>query len=196
MKNIILGSSSPRRKEILEFFTLPFEQQSPNFDEESVRYDGNPQEYVEQLANEKGKELAKKNHHALIITADTMVVHEQKLLGKPKTEEDARLMLALLSGRWHSVFTAVAVTSDHQSIVFTEETKVLCNTITPHEAHEYLRAHNLYDKAGSYAIQKSGSLLVKEISGCYYNVMGLPVNALRKALLFFNIDLWNHLKPF
>lgn len=193
---LILGSSSPRRKEILSFFSYPFQQASPPFDEESVPFVGDPVSYVTTLALEKGHSLKKAYPHDVILTADTIVFIEGDVLGKPKTEQEMVAMLTRLSSRWHSVFTAVAVTSPKVVVTEYEETRVLFNTLTPSDIHRYMRGHSLLDKAGAYAIQSSGSLIVNRIEGCYYNVMGLPVNTLRKVLEQADIDLWNHLKAF
>jgi septum formation protein len=193
---IILGSQSPRRKEILEFFSLPFRQIPSHFDEESVAYDRSPSLYAEKLSLEKAKVLQKQYPEALIITADTVVSLDGTLLGKPADDEDSRRMLSLLSGRWHSVITAVSVSKKEALFSQAEETRVLCNRLTPDEIHRYLKRHHLTDKAGGYAIQKSGSLLVNKIEGCYYNVCGLPVNTLRELLQKVGIDLWDYLKKF
>lgn len=194
--HLILGSSSPRRKEILSYFSYPFKQASPPFDEDSIPFVGDPVSYVTTLALEKGHSLKKAYPHDVILTADTVVFVEGDVLGKPKTEEEMVAMLTRLSSRWHSVYTAVAVISPKIVLSEYEETRVLFNTLTPDDIHRYMRSHSLFDKAGAYAIQSSGSLIVKRIEGCYYNVMGLPVNTLRKVLEQAGIDLWNHLKTF
>lgn len=198
MKNLelILGSTSPRRKEIMEFFSYPFRQVTPSFDEASIQFTGNPQEYVIKIAQGKAHSLAPTYPNSIIVTCDTIVFIDNEVLGKPKDEHAAFSMLAKLSGRWHSVFTAIAVFGQNRLLSAVTETKVHCNTLSQEDIHRYYRAHSLADKAGSYAIQRSGSLLVKEIVGCYYNVMGLPVDTLRNLLQQVGIDLWNYLKPF
>lgn len=196
MHKIILGSTSPRRKEIMDFFSLPFMQVASPFDESTVPYKKDPIAYVCELAQEKAKALKTNYPDSVILTADTMVFIDGELLGKPKDEQEVMKMLSNISGRWHSVFTAIAVTTPKATFCEAEETKVHCNTLSMEDIHRYMRAHSLTDKAGSYAIQKSGSMLVKEIEGCYYNVMGLPINTLRKLLSKAGIDLWDYLKPF
>jgi len=193
---LILGSSSPRRREILEFFSVPFETANPPFDESTVPFTGDPKAYVLTVALEKAHSLKAHYPHDTIVTADTMIYFEGQVIGKPKDEDDMRAMLGKLSGRWHSVYTSVVVVSPHMTLSDVEETRVLCNTLSPEMIHNYMKKHSLHDKAGSYAIQKSGSLLVKEIQGCYYNVMGLPINTLTKLLQPCGIDLWSHLKRF
>ena len=194
MKEIILGSHSPRRKEILHYFSLPFTTQASHFDEESIPYEGNAQKLARDLALAKAQVLAQDFSDAIIITADTVVAIDQIVLAKPTSENEAKEMLTRLSGRWHSVFTAVVCFNEGKFFCEDEETKVLCNSLTPDELHRYMRAHAVADKAGSYAIQKSGSILVQKIEGCYYNVMGLPINALRRALKEVGINLWDYLK--
>jgi len=191
---LILGSQSPRRKEILSYFDLPFEQASPPFDEEAVPFNGDHINYVCGLAEGKALSLAPSYPGAIIITADTIVWKDGKLYGKPKDNEDAFQILSELAGQWHSVFTAVSLY--HNGSIFSryEETKVLFNPLTPEEIRHYYTKLHLADKAGGYAIQMAGGLIVKKIEGCYYNVMGFPINSVRELLLQVKIDLWNYLK--
>jgi septum formation protein len=191
--SLILGSSSPRRQEIMRYFSYPFTVASPPFDESQVPYTGDPNAYVTTLAFGKAKSLKDTYPNEVILTADTMVVIDGELLGKPKDDVEMRKMLAKLSGRWHTVYTGVAVASPKTIISHVEKTEVLCNTLSPEDIHRYMRGIMLHDKAGSYAIQGSGCLLVNKIDGCYYNVMGLPVNSVRKLLFTVGIDLWNYL---
>ena len=192
--DIILGSASTRRKEILEYFSLPFTQASSNFDESSIPFTHDPVEYVQELALAKGKSLSTSHPNALIITADTDVYIDGTILGKPKNEQEAYSLLSLLSGRWHSVFTAIALTHKSHSIIGVEETKVLCNVLTPQDMQRAYKKHALCNKAGSYAVQKSASIFIKKIDGCYYNVMGFPINTFKNLLLHYQIDLWDYLK--
>ena len=198
MKNLelILGSTSPRRKEIMEFFSYPFRQVAPPFDEAIIPFTGDPQGYVTKLAQGKAHSLTPTFPNSIIVACDTIVFIDNEVLGKPKDEQAAFGMLAKLSGRWHSVFTAIAVFRQNRLLSAVTETKVHCNTLSQEDIHRYYRAHSLNDKAGSYAIQRSGSLVIKEIVGCYYNVMGLPVGTLRNLLQQVGIDLWDYLKPF
>lgn len=193
---IILGSTSPRRKEILNFFTLPFEQIGPDFDEKSLPFLDDPAAFVNALATGKAKSLSNKYPNRTILTADTIVYMDGQVLGKPENESEMIAMLQALSGRWHSVWTGVCIQCQKGSFCQAEETRVLCNKTTPDELHRYMRSHALFDKAGSYAIQKSGSILVNKIDGCYHNVCGLPINALTAMLKHANIDLWDYLQEF
>lgn len=194
MKEIILGSHSPRRVEIMNYFSLPFRQVASHFDEESIPYAGDAKKLASDLALAKLKVLASEYPDDTIITADTVVAIDGMSLGKPTNENESREMLVRLCGRWHSVITAVASYKAGKFFCFEEETKVLCNNATPDEIHRYMTIHALYDKAGGYAIQKSGSILVRRIDGCYYNVLGLPINTLRRALKEVGIDLWDYIK--
>jgi septum formation protein len=192
--DIILGSTSPRRKEILEYFSLPFRQVGSDFDEDSIAFNGNPRSYVEKLAQEKGNKLVEKHPESIIITADTTVYATGKIFGKPKDDQEAFEMLSILSGQWHSVFTAITVTTKDKTLSGSEETKVLCNVLTPKEISQAIRKHSLFNKAGAYAIQRSGGLIVQKIDGCYYNVVGFPINTLHTLLITFGIDLWDYIK--
>lgn len=193
---LILGSQSPRRKEILNFFTLPFIQTSPNYDEDAVPFLGNPIEYVKILSKGKADSLAHQYPKSLILTADTIVYREGKIFGKPKDEEEAYQFLTELEGRWHSVFTGLTLRVKDSDFQEVEETRVLFNPLTEEQMKNYHRILHFVDKAGGYMIQGAGGLIVKRIEGCYYNVMGLPINALHALLKHADIDLWNHLKRF
>jgi len=190
---LILGSQSPRRSEILSFFNLPFQQISPDFDEEAIPFHDNPQEYVLILAKGKADSLADQFPDAIVLTADTIVYRQGKMYGKPKDQEEAFQFLKELSGQWHSVFTGITVSRNGEDFQAIEETKVLFNALTD-EQMIYYQSLPLSDKAGGYMIQEAGSLIVKRIEGCYYNVMGLPVNALCSVLNQAGVDLWKHIK--
>lgn len=194
--DVLLGSTSPRRKEILSFFSLPFRTISPDFDEESIPFEGDPIAYVTALAVGKAESLINTHPKSILITADTVVCIDNTVLNKPKDEKELFSMLQNLSGRRHSVWTAVCASKNGKLFCQAEETKVYCNTLTPDELHRYVKKHSLHDKAGGYAIQKSGSVLVKAIEGCYYNVCGLPINTLVSVLRKVEIDLWDYLKDF
>lgn len=191
---LILGSQSPRRKEILNYFSLPFEQISSSFDEESVPYQNDPSNYALSIAQGKADQLAELYPDAAILTADTVVHKDTKVYGKPADTNQARHMLKELAGGWHSVFTGVVLTYQQQFFSGIEETRVLFNPLTEEQINQYLEALHWADKAGGYAIQLAGSLMVRRIEGCYYNVMGLPINAVASLLQKVNISLWDHLK--
>lgn len=194
MLPIILGSQSPRRKEILDYFCLPFVQAVSYFDESSVPYKGDALAYAAGISEGKALALKERYRDNPILTADTIVVVDGKLYGKPSDEEEARRFLADFSGRWQQVFTAVTILMEEKLISKVEETRVLMNVLTDHEINRYLQTANWRDKAGGYSIQNKGGLLVKEIQGCYYNVLGFPINTVQSLLKHIGIDLWSCLK--
>lgn len=190
---LILGSQSPRRKEILEFFSIPFTQANPLFDENSVPFNGNPEDYVCALSKGKAESLADKFPESIILTADTIVFHEGKVYGKPRDKNEAYQTLAELAGKWHSVFTGVTIQNKNMSFSQAEATHVLFNELTSEQVHRYITQINWADKAGGYAIQMQGGIIVRKIEGCYYNVKGLPINLVENLLKHFGIELWNYL---
>lgn len=194
MHRLILGSQSPRRKEIMSLFSLPFEQATPPFIEEAVPFFGDPIEYALKLAKGKGESLHRLYPKAVILTADTVVYCEGKIYNKPQNFEEAVSFLSDYSGRWQSVFTGVSVTCDGQEYSKCEETKVLFNPLTTEQIHAFLNKISWQDKGGGYTIQGIGSMIINKIDGCFYNVTGLPVNAVRELLLKVGIDLWHHIK--
>lgn len=194
MAQLILGSQSPRRKEILSFFSFPFEAVTSNFDEDSIPFQGDPAAFVCKIAQGKAEALAPSFPNDLILTADTTVYKDGKNYGKPANAEEAFQALTELAGQWHSVFTGVTFISNNQLWSTFEETRVLFNPLTPEEIRHYHKKLHWSDKAGGYAIQMAGGLAIKKIDGCYYNAMGLPINSVRKLLLNIKIDLWDYLK--
>ncbi len=193
---LILGSQSPRRKEILSFFAIPFVQIPSAFDENSVPFRGNPSEYAEELSLKKAQELAGPFSNDVILTADTVVYFKNNIYNKPNDKTEAFEMLKTLSGQWHQVFTAVTILKKDLCVCGFEETKILFHPLTDEQIRLYHQSCEFLDKAGAYAIQQAGSIPIARIEGCYYNVMGLPLNTTRELLLQAGIDLWKHLKPF
>lgn len=174
MQTLILASSSPRRKELLENLQLPFEISSSNIDE---TYDKNlpPEEIVMSLAHQKAQSVAKRRPDAFVIGADTIVVIDGQVLGKPKMVQEAAEMLKKLSGKSHYVYTGVTIISPTNQVDFFEKTEVVFWDLTEEEINNYLKTGEHFDKAGAYGIQGYGSLLVKKINGDYFSVVGLPV---------------------
>ncbi len=190
---LILGSQSPRRKEILEFFSIPFIQAISSYDEESVPFSGNPEDYACILSEGKAQALMQKFPESLILTADTIVFREGKLYGKPKNKDVAYQMLAELAGQWHSVYTGVTIRNHEKALSKAEVTQVLFNRLTPEQIHNYLAHVDWADKAGGYSIQMNGGIIVRKIEGCYYNVKGLPINTVDSLLKQFGLSLWDYL---
>ena len=175
---LILASSSPRRAEILANAGLPFSVLSSAVDESP--YPGEaPTALVQRLANAKADLVtARAVGPAIILAADTVVVLDDKILGKPNSREDARHMLQQLSGRTHSVLTGVALIRlpDGERRQFIESTLVHVRPITDEELSSYLATQEPYDKAGAYAIQGQAGRYIPRIEGCYFNVVGLPLS--------------------
>jgi septum formation protein len=175
---LILASSSPRRAEILANAGLPFSVLSSAVDESP--YPGEtPAALVQRLANAKADLVtARTVGPAIILAADTVVVLDDKILGKPSSIEDARHMLQQLSGRTHSVLTGVALVRlpDGERRQFIESTLVHFRPITDEELSSYLATEEPYDKAGAYAIQGQAGRYIPRIEGCYFNVVGLPLS--------------------
>ena len=181
---IILASGSPRRKEILAGLGVDFSVLSADTDEScSIPY---PEEYAMELARRKAEaaleilRLRGEDGDAVIISADTVVACEGEILGKPRDEADARRMIALLSGRTHVVATGVAVTVNGVTHTDCSVTKVTVDEIPEKEIDKYVSTKEPYDKAGSYAIQGGFSKWISGIDGCYFGVVGLPVNVLSR----------------
>ncbi len=181
----ILASRSPRRREILENIGLEFDIITADTDESSEETD--PARLCEILAIRKGEAVYNKLvgdgvdcGDVIIISSDTVVAAEGEILGKPKDKEDARRMLSLLSGRTHSVLSGVSIIRNGNCYVDHSETRVTFDGLSAGEIETYVSSNDPYDKAGGYGIQGHASLWVKEISGCYFGVVGLPVNTLNR----------------
>lgn len=194
MKQLILGSSSPRRHQILSKFKIPFTIVHPPFDEEAIHFSGNPIEYVQTLSKGKGESLAPKFPHSPILTADTIVFLNGNVYNKPRNFAHAVQVLSELTGKEHSVFTGVHLQMGGQGWFEVEESRVLFNPLNPEQIHSYLNHIHWQDKSGGYSIEAAGGLLVNKIQGCYNNIVGLPVNATYKVLLNVGIDLWQYIR--
>ncbi|WP_223591157.1 Maf family protein [Neobacillus bataviensis] len=174
MQNLILASSSPRRKELLETLQLKFAISSSEVDE-SFDPSLSPEEVVMELAERKAMVIFKENPDSFVIGSDTIVVADNRILGKPADEAEAISMLQSLSGRKHEVFTGVSILSPTSSTRFYEKTEVWFWELTDEEIRSYVKSGEPLDKAGAYGIQQLGSMLVKKIHGDYFAVVGLPV---------------------
>jgi septum formation protein len=193
-KPLILGSNSPRRKEILGYFAIPFKQHNPEFDETQVLFHGDARAFASEVARRKALSLAHRFPDELILTADTVVYQNGKLFLKPESLQEAHSMLAELQGKEHRVLTGVCVIGNGKCFVDAEESRVFFHQLTDTQIHTYHSHIDPLDKAGGYAIQRGGSLIVKRIEGCYYNIMGLPIGTVRALLLKAGVDLWEYLK--
>jgi septum formation protein len=175
---LILASSSPRRAEILRAVTWPFKISAVEIDE-SLRAGESPTRYVERLAREKAEAAARHFPCQLVLGADTVVVIDGQVLGKPRDLEDARRMLRKLSDRWHEVLTGVALVRSGderpQASVAYESTRVRFGPTSEEEINWHVQHGQPLDKAGAYAVQGHAALFIREIQGDYWNVVGLPV---------------------
>lgn len=179
---MILASRSPRRRELLGVITKDFKI-IPAMGEENIPDGTEPKDAVIMLARQKAEEIAAVHKNEVVVSADTIVVIDNKILGKPHDEAHAAEMLRTLSGRMHTVYTGVCVIfEDGASESFAERTDVEFYPLTEDEIHDYIASGEPMDKAGAYGIQERGALLVKQISGDFYNVMGLPVAKLARVL--------------
>jgi len=192
MKKIILGSASMRRKKIFEFFSLPFKQVVSDFDESSTDID-NVEKYVKFVSLKKAEILAKKYKNEIILTADTAVKVKNRLFTKPKNENQAYKMLFDLSNSWHEVITGVCVYKNNEYFIESEATKILFHPLTEDQIKKYHKRFYFPDAAGGYNVSKGGSIIIKKIDGCYYNIMGLPLSTTKNLLKKAGIDLWDYL---
>ena len=178
---IILASNSPRRKELLGLTEYKFTIKTKEV-EELLDKSIPVTKQIENIAYSKAKEVAKETPDALVIGADTVVVINDKILGKPKDKEDARNMMKLLQNNIHQVITGVTLCYNNQVELFHEITDVEFYPMTDEEIENYINIADIYDKAGAYAIQGDAALYIKKINGDYYNVMGLPIAKLFNKL--------------
>ena len=183
MKKIILASASPRRKELLTTAGVDFEVLVSEADE-TIPEGTAPRDAAMMTAEKKALAVAE-NRDGIVIGADTIVVIDGKILGKPKDEADAFGMLCLLSGREHEVITGVCITDGEKTEKFAQVSKVRFYDLTDDEITAYVATKEPMDKAGAYGIQGRGCVLVESIEGDYFNIVGLPVAATVRALRRF-----------
>lgn len=180
---LILASKSPRRKEILTKAGFRLQIHPSNVDENVVETD--PVEKVAAIARKKGLDIFQKHirdEEAVILSADTIVVIDGEILGKPKDKDEARSMIQKIQGKTHLVYTAVFIKSFNEEDSFVEGTEVTVSSMTESEIEKYISSKEPYDKAGGYAIQGEFSQYIASINGDYYNVMGLPITRVKQIL--------------
>ncbi len=190
IKTIILASASPRRKEILEKTGLKFKIDESDY-EEKVDPGLKPHELAKFLSREKARHVARRYRNALVIAADTIVVFRGRLFGKPRNEEQAKEMLKAMSGKAHSVITGFTIidTAGKKEISRSVESKVFFKRLSTDEIETYIISGEPLDKAGAYGVQGLGAVIVKRIEGDFFNVMGLPLNALTESLKKFGVNV-------
>jgi len=190
MKPIILASTSPRRKQILAQSGLSFTAVSSNY-EEDMTLKLKPLELAKHLSRGKATSIASKYPNHIIIGADTFIALKDELLGKPLTMEKARKSLKKISGKTVSVITGFTIldTGTKKSYSKACETKVFIKRLSNQEIENYIKTNEPLDKAGAFAIQGLGAVIVKKIEGDYLNVMGLPLFELARALKKFDVKI-------
>jgi len=194
MEKIILASSSPRRRMLLEQIGVPFEIVVSEV-EENISLIDSPYENVKALAIQKAQKVSEQlDFDAVIIGADTMVYFNGELLGKPQNDTDALNMLKKLQGNRHRVYTGVCIIKDNKQYTLTDYTDVYMRKMSDEELIDFISTKEYYDKAGGYAIQQKGALMIDKIDGDYNTVVGLPLTKLYLLLKQIGIDIakyWN-----
>ncbi len=175
LPGIVLASGSPRRAEILSSVGWAFTKEVPNVDETEFAGE-DPAKYVQRLAKTKAEAIADFNSDRIVLGADTTVVIDGQIIGKPLDLDDARRMLRLLAGNWHEVLTGVAVALNGNTQTGLQRTKVKFGEMTGEEVNFLAEMGDPLDKAGAYAVQAQAALFIEGIEGDYWNVVGLPVN--------------------
>lgn len=193
MTKIVLASASPRRRELLSQIGIPFEVVPGDIDEENTELSGTPGQKAEQLAHMKAANVAARLESGLVLGADTIVVCDDEIFGKPADEEDARRMLMKLGGREHQVITGIALVdaSSGKARTAHEITTVRFSELTGREIDVYIASGEPFDKAGAYAIQGRAAIFVESLDGCYSNVVGLPLRRLYCLLRDFGVSIYD-----
>ena len=186
--SIILASESVRRVDILRTLGIPFSIIPPDIDE-SRKKDEPPKEFVLRISHDKAIKVGNYFPDKWVIGADTVVVYKNRILGKPKNEQEAFIMLRTLAGKWHKVLTGFCVLNVSKKIAYRDavETRVFMREMLDHEIMRYVSTSEPLDKAGSYAVQGKGGYMVKEIKGSYANVVGLPICEVAEVLLSLGV---------
>ncbi|MBP1744300.1 MAG: septum formation protein Maf [Firmicutes bacterium] len=190
--NVVLASASARRQELLKRLVENYQVLVSDFDESSIQFNNDCPGYVMELACGKALNVAEGLKTAsLVIGCDTIVAYEGTVLGKPQDHEDAFFMLKMLSGKKHQVYSGIALVNTSNGQVRTDfaMTEVKFDQLSDEEIRRYIASGEPMDKAGAYGIQGHGGVFVEEIHGCYYNVVGLPLNKLNKMLKGIGVNL-------
>ena len=190
-KKLILASTSPRRRKILAKSGFEFEIQEPKINENRILSSskGNkPYKIATLLACEKAKSVLPKFKRGLVIGADTIVVLEKEIIGKPKSKRHAALILSKLNGSTHAVITAIAMIDAEtgKTMVSYDTSFVTFRKLTAKQINDYINANHILDKAGAYAIQEGADPFIRKIKGSYYNVVGFPIEKFKKILRVWN----------
>jgi len=191
MSELILASASPRRAEILQQIGVDF-QIAPADIDETPKPQESPVDYVQRMAQEKTQHVINSiaGSSAVVLGADTSVVLNCKIYGKPKNQQEAMAMLEALSGKTHQVLTAVAMGNKQRCLLKLSATDVKFRELDLKECLDYWNTGEPLDKAGSYAIQGLGAVFVEKISGSFSGVVGLPIEQTAQLLQTFNVPIW------
>ena len=191
----ILASSSPRRRELLLRLQTPFDIILPDVDESIIPPEGSPETYCTALAELKANDISQHYPNNLVIGSDTIVVLDNNIMGKPEDKAMAQNMLDTLSGKTHHVYTGVCLKWADKNIhhLFAEITMVTFRELSEADINHYIESCPPYDKAGSYGIQDWSAVFVKEIKGCYDNVVGFPISRFYEELKKLGINLLDSL---
>jgi septum formation protein len=192
LPKLILASASPRRAEILSSVGWEFTKDSADIDETELPGES-PEDYVQRLAREKAEAVAVKYDNAIVLGADTTVVIDNQILGKPVDLQDAKRMLKILAGNWHEVLTGVALVEanskfkiqNSKSVIGIKRTRVKFGEMSEAEIDFLAENGEPLDKAGAYAVQAQAALFIEGIEGDYWNVVGLPVNLVYRLIKQF-----------
>jgi septum formation protein len=187
---MLLSSGSPRRKELLSYLGIPFKVIVPNISEVQ-KPEESPRSFCLRISREKAFAVGRQHPDALVIGADTIVVIHGKILGKPQDADEAIDYLCLLQDETHEVYTGYTIVLGDRSISKAVRTRVSFRPMTVEEISWYVSTGEPMDKAGAYAVQGIASMFIKEIHGCYTNVIGLPLSYLYEDLMKFGIELHN-----
>ncbi len=183
-ERIILASASPRRRELISLITTEFEIHTSDVDE-TIEKGTSPEDAVMLLSQKKAMAVSELFKGRTVIGADTIVVCDGVILGKPENRENAKEMLRSLSGRTHQVLTGVTITDGEKTDTFFVSSDVSFLNLTEDEISSYVQSGEPDDKAGAYAIQGKGSLFVEKINGDYFNIVGFPVSEVNRHLKSF-----------
>jgi septum formation protein len=182
LPQIILASGSPRRSEIMESVGWKFIKDVPDIDETELPGES-PDVYVQRLARTKAETIASRHKSEIVLGADTTVVIDDQIMGKPLDVADAKRMLKMLSGRWHEVLTGVAVLRNGNSSVGLQRTRVKFASMNESEIDFLVERGDPLDKAGAYAVQAQAALFIEGIEGDYWNVVGLPISLVYRLII-------------
>jgi len=184
MSTLILASASPRRQRLLRYLGIDFIVKVPNIDELRLPHEL-PQDLVLRLSKNKAQTVFEDNQECVIIAADTVVALDNKILGKPRSDEESVSMLKSLSGRTHQVYTGTTIKSSNKCVNFLTTSNVTFCTLDENVIFEYVKSNEGADKAGSYALQGLGAIFIKSVEGSVSSVIGLPISEVMQHLCTF-----------